>query len=313
MWMFIQCSHGHHWRYDGTVMIFDKCLFSLGSMRYLRCCCARQDVSYFPVSIYYVVRAHVHKVSCSLVCGNILKVFQTGNCKPFTDYRVKDVWITTLVQAGKISLDAAEDLYVACGFNVVRHLANIDEIRRRTEDSAVDRAITAAHAAVLPGLFPIKMYAEIVEWSAKFREPALRRQFVVLEGPSWVGKSHWVRMFCWHEQGQLYEVDLSGKSLYPNLKRFRFGFHTHILLDEGSVQCVLHNRKLLQGVPARIQMGQSPTNQFAYEVCTYGVKFFLTSNVWTAEMEACSAEDRAWLSRNIVHVVEPSRCFTPPD
>eukprot|EP00975_Prorocentrum_lima_P036053 7584645-Prorocentrum_lima.AAC.1 len=74
------------------------------------------------------------------------------------------------------------------------------------------------------------------------------------------------------------------------MRRMSVQRDTHILFDEASAHLVLENKKLFQGPPAVLQLGQTTTNSFGLSTC--GKKLFITSNTWSREVDKCSATDR---------------------
>eukprot|EP00975_Prorocentrum_lima_P037496 7889375-Prorocentrum_lima.AAC.1 len=66
---------------------------------------------------------------------------------------------------------------------------------------------------------------------------------------------------CFNEGGPLLELNCAGGILTPNLREYKCGLHSHILSDECSPKCVLHNRKLFKGGNGFVQLGQSPVKK----------------------------------------------------
>eukprot|EP00975_Prorocentrum_lima_P006814 1466615-Prorocentrum_lima.AAC.1 len=49
------------------------------------------------------------------------EVFELANCQPWTDYKVRDLWIAGLLQARKLSFAVVEVMFVKTQQNVAYH------------------------------------------------------------------------------------------------------------------------------------------------------------------------------------------------
>ena len=245
-----------------------------------------------------------------MICGRRTKAFSTGNVEPGVGFRLRDSWITMLLQAQKISIDEAERLYTLCGNNLEYHFNNLAVLRARQEDVLIDASIAATMGHLRAVMKPIRHYPVAQLWEGQFGIALDRRRILVVEGPSMVGKTMWVRLWTEAVGGQLLELNCAGDMSTPSLRKFRFGTHTHVLLEEASPACVLDNRKLWQGGPVRVQLGQSATNKFEYAVCLHNVRIAVTSNDWASRVAVLSDEDRSWLATNVLYLYEPLRMWS---
>ena len=245
---------------------------------------------------------------------SVSEVFHAGNTEPFVDYKIKCGWIVMLLQGGKIDLGAARNLYVQCGMSVSDRLRDLDAVEKHNTHKRMHAYVASVQASLQDLLHQPKLYEGYLQWRAQFSERMMRRRILILTGPSYIGKSQWVRSVAHRDGGNLLELTLSGNSVHPDMRSLQFGFHTHVLFDEASVQFCLYNRKMVQGGACVVQMGQSATNMYAYEVCTYGLQMVCCNNTWDKDLGCVLVNDadRAWLVENTIVIREDTRCWELP-
>ena len=93
----------------------------------------------------------------------------------------------------------------------------------------------------------------------------------------------------------------------PPLADFNAAKHRLVLMDEGTVEMVLRNRKLFQCPNARVQLGTSATNCFSYSVYLNDCMLVVCSNSWAFRLSRTMCEGAGWVEANqiYVHVSEP--------
>ena len=141
---------------------------------------------------------------------------------------------------------------------------------------------------------------EVEAWDEQYSELLERYMFLVLEGPSMVGKTAFARSKCLRDMKVL-EINCAAGG-EPDLRGYRYGKHGLILCDEIEAPAVAAQRKLFQAGTACVQLGTSPTNIHVYTVFVHRVWIVCCSNNWTASMMQLPEDDRAWLRANSVHV-----------
>ena len=97
-------------------------------------------------------------------------------------------------------------------------------------------------AALAKRMRPCRVVPEVEEWEKTFDEIEFRYNFLVLDGPSKMGKTLYCRSRSLDRPGQLLEVDCAGADT-PDLTKYEFGVHKMILCDEGSADMVLRYKK----------------------------------------------------------------------
>ena len=134
--------------------------------------------------------------------------------------------------------------------------------------------------------------------------PNDRRKFLVLEGPSKMGKTQYIlNLFGKDSTLEINAAD----EMSPSLQDFDHKVHRCVLLDEASPQMVLRNRKVFQAPNAMVELGQSKTNCHSYQCYLNDTLLCIASNSWTAAVDACSAASREWIKANqvLVQVTRP--------
>ena len=134
---------------------------------------------------------------------------------------------------------------------------------------------------------------------ASLKVTADRRKFLVLNGPSRLGKTQFAMSLA--PRGRALEVNCAAAT-HPPLREFDQSAHSLILFDEASPQMVLDNRKLFQCPNAYVTIGSSPTNSLAYSVYLNDTGLVVATNTWRHELAAMPACDRDWLAANMVYV-----------
>ena len=225
---------------------------------------------------------------------------QGANWYPFRHYLVNTDWVMNLWQQGKVTAQTARAVIVQCKKNVPRLLENHDVVEREGKREQLVEVVRRTRLALESEMRPCREVPEVTEWEATFKKTRFRYNFLILDGPSKMGKT----LFCRSRSlggGELLEIDCAGADT-PDLSGFQFGRHTMVLCDEGSAQMVLRYKKLFQASASFVTLGSSKTNCHAYDVWAHGVKFVVTSNRWKSELDDLAREDSSWLSDNSVYV-----------
>ena len=214
---------------------------------------------------------------------------------PFTQFLVNPSWIMNLLQAGKMDIPRARDLLVQCR-NASRWLRELDITDAEEEKRAVREAMARAEALLNPALSKFKRYSVVDEFQKQFDEPKHRYKFLVLAGPSRLGKTVFARSLV--PAGlEVLEVNCAaGKE--PDVRAYRLKRHGLILFDEIEANQVVAQRKMFQACAAPVQLGCSATNCHSYEVFLWQKRLVLASNNWHTSVEALASDDREWIHAN---------------
>jgi len=226
------------------------------------------------------------------------QLFTSSNRRPFKDFLVNQTWITNLLQARKISLATARDLFSQSVTGVTRNLQMIDVLDLELKRKEVQQAALDAQQRFQLQRRTFKSVAAVLKWMQTFELWQPRYRFLVLEGPSGLGKTQYAMSLM---DGATLELNCAS-CVEPNLKGFVFGRHTAVLFDEASVDMVLRQRKLFQASAAEVQLGSSATNVHSYSVFLHRVRLIISSNVWSSELAAQNKSNHDWICSNSVHV-----------
>ena len=231
-------------------------------------------------------------------------VFTETTKLPFTGFLVQPTWILNLVQSQKLEQDVARVLLVQCA-NASRHIKELELHEMHLEQEAVRIAQAEAYRLLGIILKSQQVYPEAEAFVKQFETPLHRYQFLVLSGPSKVGKTAFARSLC---DSGLETLELNCASgAEPDLRAYRLRKHGLILFDEIVAQQVVAQRKLFQAQSARVQLGCSATNCHSYDVFVWRTKMVLASNNWESSLAELSDSDQAWVVANsiVLQVNEP--------
>ena len=126
-----------------------------------------------------------------------------------------------------------------------------------------------------------------------------RKQILVLDGPSALGKTAYLRSLFL--PGTILEMNCAAmKSIH--LTGFDAETSKCIFWDELSAHMILQNRKFFEHHTAWLDLGHSPTGVHVKSFWLNGCVSAVASNCFMGEMEACELDESSWLKANCVIV-----------
>ena len=228
------------------------------------------------------------------------QVWNKSSRRPFKDFLVQSSWVMNLLQGEKITHAVARALVVRTCSNVTRQVAELDVLEREHELELVQKAQAEAIRVLSRDLKAWVQIPAVTQWERQYAEIRQRYHFLVLSGPTQMGKTMFARSLT-PPGREFLEVNCSAGQ-EPELRAFRFSRHALILFDEIDAHQVARQRKLFQASPALVQLGASPTNCHIYKVYCHRVRFVLSSNTWESSLAELTADDRSWVVGNSVYV-----------
>jgi len=219
--------------------------------------------------------------------------------EPHIHYQVKDTWVTTLYCLGKIIGPVAVEQYLLCVVNAERNVRQVEFVERRRLAGLLDKRRLIDMQVVQQESHPFWSIPQVEAWGALFLHKKDRYPFLVLDGPSCMGKTRFAKSLV--PAGRLFYCDCSN-GIPPDLRDSSVLLHDSILLDEMSGSAAIQYNKLLQASVDPCKLGCSPTQQHTYSVYVSGVRLVIATNTWRADLLELSQEDHEWLSRNSVYV-----------
>ena len=244
-----------------------------------------------------------------LSCPKIGMICQRSSLQPYKDYPVSSAWIFSLLQADKMELEPAREELVRVGKGLTRLLADWEKLAQvRREDALRDRIQHVREQVALQDR-ALRSFPEIDEWKRAAQQPYQRRKkFLVLDGPSGVGKTQYVKGLFGAER--VLELNCASCGSSPDMRQFRADVHDAVLFDEGSVKLVLENRKLFQAPPCLVDLGHSPTGRDVYRVFLNDAVLVIASNRWVEDWRRLeNRSDYDWIAANQVLVCVSERMY----
>ena len=228
--------------------------------------------------------------------------------RPYKDFPVSPEWIMGLVHAEKMEFKDALEEMARCGKGYVRRVHDLKAWRNAKNELALQARVQAEQEWHRAHNLEFHSFPMIESWMRRNMQPHMRRkQFLVVEGPSGVGKTEYLRSLVGPEE--VLELNADGMRT-PFLGNFDAAVHKVVFWDECLVQLVLDSRKLFQCPPAWITLGLSPTGRDAYRVWLNDCVMVIGSNSWSEQLAQLKRpSDEEWIRANQVHIIVTSKMF----
>lgn len=229
----------------------------------------------------------------------ISTLIQGGSHQPFVDYGVTAAMVLSLVQGGKMLYDDARRELSKIPVGIVKNLESLDRWHRERGVQKQEALLAWHRQQLAKEQQPWRRFPLVEVWLDQYRRPQPRFKFLVLDGPTRVGKTLFARALC--REGEVLELNMAGGAMV-DLRDYDVIKHELLLFDECTPAQVLQHKKLFQAGPSMIQMGTSMTNVYAFQVYVAGKKFVVSSNVWSQELRRQTVPDLEWLQENSILV-----------
>ena len=252
-------------------------------------------------------RAAQHSAMYYVLAPKIGSLCTSTTMRPHHEFEVNAEWIWSMVASHKIELSAARRELVASGKNLSRHLQNMDVLMKERANEANEDLIAQRNQGIAATRKPFRKIPAVTAWIEELSAPLDRRKFLVLDGPTRMGKTAFA--FSLVEAGAALEVNCAGVE-DPPLRAFSRSKHRLILFDEASTHMVLKNKRLFQAPNTPVIVGSSPTNALAYSVYLGDTLLVVCSNDWEQELATLPAGQRDWLVGNMVFVSVKEKLYT---
>jgi hypothetical protein len=191
----------------------------------------------------------------------------------------------------KIIALAVQEYLKACS-NAEADVRNVEfiiprhrEMQQQREQLEVERCIRASQRG-------FRVIPEVETRKQQYDQVSPRCKFLVLDGPSRMGKTRYTLSFV-NEEAVLSRRDE----------------HQVILFDEAHASMVVRCKKLFQASSDVVQMATSATNMRSYQVWAHRVRMVVATNRWRHELHLLEEADRLWLMASSVDVVVDTPLF----
>jgi len=189
--------------------------------------------------------------------------------------------------------------YIRCVKGCDNNLRNLACLERIQEEDNVKVLEAAVKRELAPTYHPNRTYAAVERFLQEHERVRYRYKFLVLTGPSGMGKTQFVRNLASRDSCVL-ELNCAW-SLDIDLKDYRRACHD-FLFDEASPACIIKHKKFFLRPPCLVTLGQSATAMYTYKVCVHQKHFVVCANGWHEQCAKLPGADIEWLQANS-HVV----------
>lgn len=239
-------------------------------------------------------------VACFYVLApKIGSIMSYGTKKPWVDFVVKPWWITTQYAAGKLSGESAASCYLRSVVGAEANLRQLEYVEARRRQSAQLQLQREVEIAIRSSQNKFRVVPEVELWASQYDTTRDRFRFLVLDGPSQMGKTRFAASLTSPEK--FFYCDCSAVK-QPDLRSFDSTLFDVLLFDELQAEAAIGIKKLLQASNDLCTLGSSPTNQHAYTVRLHRVKLVIASNHWREDLRCLPTPDQNWLRDNSVYV-----------
>ena len=238
-----------------------------------------------------------------IVSPKIGQIFKHSTKEPFKQFPVDGDWVMNLLSQEKMQIEVARCELFRTTKNLVRRMTDLDKYVQLFEQYRMEAHVKRVQAHMEGLKRPFIRVPQVEGFLKKFvknREPVARKKILVLDGPSGVGKTEFVRSLF--TTGSLLEINASDmKSVC--LPGFDQSNTRAILWDECRSVLVARNRKIFQHGCCWVDIGHSPTAQHVRRVYLNDCVSIVASNRWNEDVAAMSSvSDQEWLRKNTVVV-----------
>lgn len=246
----------------------------------------------------------VHAGCFYVTVKKIGQVCSWSNKKPHVDFMVKGDWVLRLYAAHKIEYDTAVEHIVKGVANCKQLLADLQHSREHVSLMHAEQEMERIMRQIQRESKPWRRVPEVDSWTEQYNDerPLDRYKFLVLEGPSRVGKTRFVQGALVNNPSEALILDCADAVVPPLRGNFDRSIHKVIMFDEAHAEMVIRCKKLFQASVNKTTFGSSATNAYVHTVWVHGIKMVIGSNVWKDEVDVLPRKDRDWLAQNSVHV-----------
>ena len=257
----------------------------------------------------HMIQGMQHRASGSycglyyLSCPKIGQVLERASVRAYKQYPVCSSWIFSMLQSDKMEVECARKELIKTGKGLQRAMGDLDKLTQLRRELAIEARIAHVRSQIQLTDKAYKAIPDIEDWREAAQRPYQRRKrFLVLDGPSGLGKTEYVKGLF--SAAHVLELNCANCGSAPDLRPFQTDRHKCVLFDEGSVKMVLNNRKLFQAPPCLVDLGHSPTGRDVYRVFLNDAVLVISSNRWAEDCSRLeSKSDLQWIQANQVLVV----------
>ena len=199
-----------------------------------------------------------------------------------------------MLVAQKITRQTAHHMNLLACSSAQMNVRNLEFITRQEQERQEQAERLAMEVIIREKQMPFRQIPEVEEWLQHYDDIKDRYKFLVLDGPSQMGKTRFAASLTSVEK--FYYLDCSS-CIMPDMRSFNRRHHDVVLFDEIKATTVVSVKKLFQSSIDVVSLGSSQTNMNLYRIWCHRTKMICASNRWKAELSSLDAPDREWLEK----------------
>ena len=233
-----------------------------------------------------------------LLMPKVGKLWAWGTCRPFVDFRINPDHVMAFVQSGRMHSKDAVGQLLQTYKDAEKHVRSLEYCKMKLSEQLKEQKIAARCKLLARNRHPRRRIAIVDDVFLPHMNLMVdRHSFLVLDGPSQVGKTTFCKQLCTKADGYV-EIDCTGLTVAPNL---------HVLSDSTELICfdecepwyVAKYRKLFQGPEKAVNLGDTQSSRFSYSADLWGIKMVICSNNWAGKLALLpDPTDREYIAKN---------------
>ena len=228
----------------------------------------------------YAIQA-IHRMHMYVQLKKIGHLYTDTNIPMYRDSTVQPKWLMELWQQRKLDMETLRASLLESRGKCINEFNFLDWWDSKMLDAKARAAQAEVQKKLQHQLKRFKTYPNITMWLKQYWPinygKSFRFRFLVMEGPSSVGKTVLAKSFFSPDKTYYYNMQTAAE---PDLRGFRVGHHRACVFDEITWQQVVKLKVLFQAGVDGADLGASQCNQYSYWRFLYGVAIICCTNEW---------------------------------
>lgn len=218
----------------------------------------------------------------------------------------KKKWVINLWTEGKMAKDSVCTEAQRGKFFTPQFKMHVECERTGKKKRKLEAFLAEEIASLNESAYEYKAVPEWDWYKALVATPAKRTPVLVVWGKTMLGKSEWARSV-------MPKAHVMSKA--PTWGQYDWYKNDGIIFEEFTepLRYMINNKELVQGKPAMVATGQSATNCYVKDVCTYKKpRVFLTNDDMVLAARELPLLEQEWVTENVIFVHVTDRMWIDP-